>query len=98
MKRDAAIKQLQWQMSGISEEYYCAGWMQHLEYSLWDAMKHDNRRYGLGIITQDEVNALEELSKDAECWLYWDTTTNEVTPIAFDEWETMFAIWKHRNA
>jgi hypothetical protein len=59
-------------MSDISERCYYAGWMRNLEYVLWDALLHGQRKYGHGTISQEEIEALKDLSKAANAWIIFD--------------------------
>jgi hypothetical protein len=76
-------------MSGISEKCWTAGWATNLEYVLWDALMNGERQYGRNIISQQEIQALETLSKACNCWIYFDDDTEE-TSIAIEEWEQKF--------
>jgi hypothetical protein len=57
-------------MSGLSERYFCAGWLDGLEFSLWSAA------HGLGkvrrFISRCDAEHLRKLSKRAGGWIVWD--------------------------
>jgi hypothetical protein len=57
-------------MTGISEEFWCAGWMSGLEYDLWlaEAGKH----YGQGQLTERQATLLKLLSEESGGWWRWD--------------------------
>jgi hypothetical protein len=57
-------------MTGISEEYWCAGWMSGLEYDLWRI--EAGKGYGQGSITDRQGLLLRELSAECDGWWYWD--------------------------
>lgn len=76
-------------MSEISERCYHAGWMQNVEYVLWDALKSGERIYGHGTITQEDISALKELSQAANCWIAFDDTLGE-TAIELPIWQKKF--------
>ncbi len=59
-------------MSDISEEAYCAGWMQDLEHSLWRAVVEGPRRYGRMDLTEQDVAELRRLSAACAGWIAWD--------------------------
>ena len=66
-------------MSAISEEYWCAGWMHNLEYTLWDVVT--GRR--AGICSPEEIEQLKYLSEKCGGWIIWDeqakgTVTSDV--------------------
>jgi hypothetical protein len=56
-------------MSGISEDYWCAGWVHGLEFDLWDAaMNAADHRFK---VTARQANLLRLLSEECDgCW-YW---------------------------
>lgn len=57
-------------MKGISEEYWCAGWMSGLEFDLWQAPAW--KRYGQGVITERQATLLRLLSEECDGWWYYD--------------------------
>lgn len=57
-------------MTGISEEYWCAGWMSGLEYDLWCA--EAGKEYGQGTVTDRQSRLLKDLSIECDGWWYWD--------------------------
>lgn len=56
-------------MTGISEEYWCAGWMDGLEYALWQA--EPGKSYGQGVITDRQATLLRLLSEESGGWWHW---------------------------
>lgn len=76
-------------MSDISERCHSAGWMQDLEYVLWDAILNGPRKYGHHVITQTDIEKLKELSKDANAWIIYDEEEEE-TAIDLLEWKQKF--------
>lgn len=85
LDRDAARLLLQL-MSGISEDYYCAGWMGGLEYSLWFITEGGSRNYGMGQLTDSEVAELKRLSEKSGGWWYWSEDHNGEMFMALDRW------------
>jgi hypothetical protein len=57
-------------MTGLSEEHFCAAWMEDLEYRLWQA--EPGQALGLGEITEQQVQLLRLLSAECEGWWIWD--------------------------
>ena len=76
-------------MSGISERCYYAGWMRHLEYVLWDAVLHGQRKYGHDIISPSDIEILRDLSEAASAWIIFDDIT-ERTPVDLYDWKKKF--------
>ena len=76
-------------MSNISERCYYAGWMQNLEYVLWDATLTGPRQYGHDTISKQEIESLRELSKASQAWIIFDHE-NEETAIHLNDWKQKF--------
>lgn len=56
-------------MAGISEELYCAGWMNCLEFDLWAIMQGTRSPdYGMGVVTERQRALLRLLSEEAGGW------------------------------
>lgn len=58
-------------MSDISEECYCAGWMTGNEFFLWSVINGGNRKYGMGVVTDDQIQKLKSLSEELGGWIFW---------------------------
>jgi hypothetical protein len=86
---DRDQKKLKSLMSDISESCYSAGWMKNLEYVLWDAVINGSRKYGHGIITEIDIDKLNNLSKACNSWIYFDDETKE-TAINLNNWVILF--------
>lgn len=56
---DPAARALADYMSGLSEEAYCAAWMQDLEFELWRALGGGPTTYGRLELTHAHVARLE---------------------------------------
>lgn len=50
-------------MSELSEEAYCAGWMDDLEFSLWRIVTDGSGRYGSMEITEKHVSKLRAIMR-----------------------------------
>lgn len=72
-------------MSDLSEQAYCAGWMDGLEHVLWSVVTGGSRRYGFLQITDEHIEKLKELSDTCGGWIIFDDEKGE-TFIPFDEW------------
>jgi hypothetical protein len=73
-------------MSDISEDCWCAGWLDGNEYSIWDAMQTGNLTYGMGAIDKESLEKVRELSKELNGWVIWDDALNENAFVTADEW------------
>ena len=76
-------------MSDISERCYYAGWMKGLEYVLWNALRHGERKYGHDSISKKDIETLRTLSKAANAWIIFDDETEE-TVMDLNTWEQKF--------
>jgi hypothetical protein len=56
-------------MAGLSEEYWCAGWLTGLEYSLWRI--EPGARFGMGRISPRQATLLTLLAEEAGGWWVW---------------------------
>lgn len=82
-------------MSELSRQAYYAGWMQDLEFELWDAIVSGPRDYGRLAITHEHVCELRRLSAAACGWIVYEDKDEE-TFLPMKEWEERFEIWKQR--
>lgn len=76
-------------MSNLSEQSYCAGWMDGLEYVLWSAVVNGPREYGFLEITDQHVARLKELSKACGGWIIFDDERGE-TFVPIDAWLRLY--------
>ena len=76
-------------MSDISEEAYCAGWMEHLEFDLWSAVKNGPIEYGRIYISDEIIDHLKKLSEEIKGWIFFDAE-NEEEFIRLKEWIAMY--------
>ena len=62
-------------MSDISEKCMCAGWAMGTEFALWNFLHNqktlESRTWGMGEITQSDLNLLQELSQKSNGWWIW---------------------------
>jgi len=75
-------------MSELSELAYTAGWMDELEFSLWDAINHKITEYGNLIFTEQIIDNLKELSDKAGGWIIFDEKKEE-TFLTWKEWNNI---------
>jgi len=73
-------------MSGISEDYYCAGWLTGLERTLWGMLQGDSRHFGMGEVTHEEIGRLRDLHEKCGGWWYFDDERGEEMFLATAEW------------
>jgi hypothetical protein len=80
-------------MSELSEEAYCAGWMDGLEFALWEALTEERASYGRLEFDETQVNRLRALSSSCGGWIVFEDIGEE-TWIPLRDWTSRFAEWK----
>jgi hypothetical protein len=93
LKLEPKARELADYMSGLSEEAYCAGWMDGLEFELWEAVISGPRKYGRLQITLNHTSRLRRLSEAAGGWIIFDETEEELL-LPMGEWKRRFNEWK----
>lgn len=69
-------------MTGISEEYYCAGWIDGLQYALWQV--EPGTGYGQGEISERQATLLRLLHE--ECGGWWGRSDESPQFFTTDDW------------
>jgi hypothetical protein len=80
-------------MSGISEDYWCAGWLSGLEYILWDAGTGKRKN----VCTSEEIEQLRYLSEKSGGWIIWDEQLKDERFVPMDEWLRLYEAKRHRH-
>ena len=87
----AAAVELCLLMSQISEQEYCAGWINGNEYFIWSKMQGK----GGCDLTESEIAKLRTLADAAGGWWIWRGKAPELVPMA--EWLEMYAAGEVRR-
>jgi hypothetical protein len=88
MSKEAA--ELRDYMSELSEDYYCAGWLIDLEYSLWHAIEAGTGDFNGFRLTEEEVKNLKTLSATCAGWIVWNDESAQETFVPLAEWEKLY--------
>jgi len=83
-------------MSEISEEAFCAGWLQDLEYDLWRIVLAGHGAYGRYQVDEDSVETLRALSAACGGWIFFDDDSEE-TFIPLARWIERFNAHRHEK-
>ena len=79
-------------MSELSEEHWCAGWLQDCEYALWADLTGDEvngiKAWGVSPESREELRLLHEL---ADGWIIWSDTTKGQAFLPTTEWQAHLA-------
>jgi hypothetical protein len=78
-------------MSEVSEAAFFAGWMNGLEFELWDALQSGPRNYGQIVLTEEVIQRLRELSVRCGGWVAWDGDEEVFVPLSL--WTEVFRNW-----
>jgi len=81
-------------MSAISEERWCAGWMQNLEYVLWDAVT--GRREGN--CSPEEIEQLKYLSEKCDGWIVWDEQAKGERFVPMQDWLRVYQAKRQKSS
>ncbi|MDO7876570.1 hypothetical protein Q5H93_17630 [Hymenobacter sp. ASUV-10] len=76
-------------MSDISEEGWCAEWLDGLEHVLWHIVQTGPAKYGRTFVDEQQIQQLKELSELTGGWIIFDDETEE-TAISLAEWQKVF--------
>ncbi len=84
-----AQRQLAEYMSELSEDAYCAGWMDGLEFALWRAVTEGPREYGFMHLSREQIERLGSLSEKCGGWIVFDDELWE-TWVPLSEWRRRY--------
>ena len=84
-------------MSHLSERAYYAGWIDGLEYALWESLIGERTQYGRLAVTDEHRMRLRQLSGECGGWVIFDDD-NEEYWVPVSDWRAKFARWKEANA
>ena len=87
----SAERQLAEYMSELSEEAWRAGWMDGLEFALWEVVLGQRQKYGCIEMTSDQRSKLRSLSEQCCGWIVYDDDSGE-TWISLDDWKSRFSV------
>lgn len=77
----------------ISERDYCAGWVENIEFDLWDAIEKMEDGEKSERFDRCELEKLAELSDDCGYWVGYSGKYGEIF-IQINNWLENFKIWK----
>ncbi|HET8564831.1 MAG TPA: hypothetical protein VFM35_13230 [Candidatus Binatia bacterium] len=79
-------------MSWISEERWCAGWL-NLESILWDAVTGSRK----GICTPEEIDELKYLSEKCGGWIIWDEHAKGERFVPMQDWLRLYEAQRQKD-
>lgn len=76
----------------------CAGWCMGTEFALWNILPNqktlENRTWGMGEITIEDINLLQELSPKSGGWWIWDDNKDREQFLYLNEAKKYFESWE----
>lgn len=73
------------EMERISENYWCAGWLSGLEFTLWSGILGAD-----SVCSLDELDRLKQLSDDAGGWWRWNDELQGEEFIDLERWQVIY--------
>ena len=99
------------EMSDISEEHWCAGWLVGLEYSLWrciqdaeqgklETVKWGDREvtgvsFGMEVIPKEKLFRMRDVARLVNGWFIWDGNSEKF--VSMEEWLKLYSSWEHNR-
>jgi hypothetical protein len=77
-------------ISELSEEYYCASWLDSIEFQLWDLLQQQYEDiikidFWRKRVDKEELEDMRFLAEATNCWGIWDEEP-EAIPIPLEQW------------
>ncbi len=80
-------------VSDISEEAYCSGWPQGIEFEIWQrVVEGPAQPIGSARVNPTQLDRLRELSAAIKGWVTFDVGIGPIR-IPMDEWLSLYARW-----
>ena len=81
-------------MSDISEDSWCAGWMDGLEFRLWQMVQDpEDNDYGMAIVSKEDIQTLQEISDEISGWIAWSEKEGKKVFVPMDEWLEIYNVY-----
>jgi hypothetical protein len=77
-------------MEALSEDCWCATWMDGLDFALWYALQNGPTRYGHGQITEEHIDNLRRLSVQCRGWIRWSEQDRKVAFTPLIDWTRIY--------
>lgn len=98
MTKEPNWRMLAGEMSEISELAFCAGWMDGLEYRLWEIVQGGSRKYGQIRLTDGQVGRLRELAEGLHGWVWFNDESEVEEFIEHERWLSAYANWSRSRS
>ncbi len=91
----AIAQELYEYISELSEEAICAGWMENIEYALWERVLNGTGNYYALEVTEDIIAKLRDYSDRAGGWWIWEDREPVFLPI--EDWNKLYEKYVERR-
>lgn len=76
----------------ISDRCWCAGWMDGIEKTVWQAVLDDRDcGIGQGYVTREELIFIKALAERCDSWVIWGDITHGECEIPLSLWKLIWA-------
>ena len=97
MNDEVSWQTLAREMSDVSEQAFCAGWMDQLEYRLWEIVHGGSREYGQITVSDDQIVRLRSLSRMLRGWVWFNNDFKVEEFVDLARWKVSYKEWAHRR-
>lgn len=74
-------------LMSISEDSWYAGWMDGLEFRLWQMVQDpEDNCYGMATVSKEDIQTLKEISDEINGWIAWGEKEGQKVFVSMDEW------------
>lgn len=91
----AIAQELYEYISELSEEAICAGWMENIEYALWERVLNGTGNYYALEVTEDIIAKLRDYSDRAGGWWSWEG--REPVFLSAEDWGKLYEKYSERR-
>lgn len=96
------LKLLVLQLIGeLSEDCYCAQWMNHIEYELWALLEGETNELTRALWERrgdlTAVQELKQLSELTQSWAMWDDDAVDPHPVSLEKWRSLYQSYLSEN-
>ena len=78
-------------MEDFSQDYWCAGWLSGLEFTLWDAMTNGPEDSEWEQLEERDLKRMKSLHEQVGGWWIWDDNEVGNRFVTTDEWLKIYA-------
>ncbi len=85
------------EMSDVSEEAFYAGWMDELEFRLWEAVLGGPQKYGQIVLSEERLKRLRKMSDALGGWVWYNNDVGLEEFVTLERWLILYDEWLQRR-